>query len=150
MARNGARAPERGLGRYRARPWLLDIPVRGAPVTPNLLGWLEALLTVFTGSGLPEDEWLSTAILLDGYARTSASLARGLDDGPLTPVQSAEMTGFLYPLLAERGYPILARMLAAQEYADSSPAPDIEYGLNRILDGLTAQVAGYSPARDQR
>jgi AcrR family transcriptional regulator len=136
--------------RYRARPWLLDIPVRGAPVTPNLLGWLEALLTVFTGSGIPEDEWLSAALLLDGYARTSAGLARGMDEGPLTPVQSAEMTGFLYPLLAERGYPILASMLAAQEYADSSPEPDIEYGLNRILDGLAAQVAGYSAERDQR
>lgn len=84
--RAGAGAWTRALfGRYRARPWLLDIPVRGAPVTPNLLGWLEALLTVFTGSGLPEDEWLSTAILLDGYARTSASLARGLDAGPLAP-----------------------------------------------------------------
>lgn len=136
--------------RYRARPWLLDIPVRGAPVTPNMLGWLEALLTVFTGSGIPEDEWLSAAILLDGYARTSAGLARGMDEGPLAPVQSAEMTGFLYPLLAERGYPILASMLARQEYADSSPEPDIEYGLNRILDGLAAQVAGYSPERDQR
>lgn len=149
--RAGAGAWTRALfGRYRARPWLLDIPVRGAPVTPNLLAWLETLLTVFTGSGIPEDEWLSAALLLDGYARTSAGLARGLDEGPLTPVQSAEMTGFLYPLLAERGYPILARMLAAQEYADSSPEPDIEYGLNRILDGLAAQVAGYSPERDQR
>jgi len=136
--------------RYRARPWLLDIPVRGAPVTPNLLGWLETLLTVFTGSGIPEDEWLSAALLLDGYARTSAGFARGMDEGPLSPVQSAEMTGFLYPLLTERGYPILAGMLAAQEYADSSPEPDIEYGLNRILDGLAAQVAGYSSERDQR
>ncbi len=149
--REGAGAWTRALfERYRTRPWMLDIPVRGAPVTPNLLGWLEALLSVFTGSGIPEDEWLSSAILLDGYARTSAGLARGLDEGPLTPVQSAEMTGFLYPLLAERGYPILARMIAAQEYADSSPEPDIEYGLNRILDGLAVRVAGYSPERDQR
>lgn len=60
------------------------------------------------------------------------------------------MTGFLYPLLVERGYPILAGMLAAQVYADRSPEPDIEYGLNRILDGLTTQAAGYSPERDQR
>jgi AcrR family transcriptional regulator len=138
------------FGRYRERPWLLDIPTRGAPVTPNLLCWVETLLTVFTGSGLPEDEWLSTAILLSGYARESAKLARDLDEGPLIPVQSAEMTGFLYPLLTERGYPILARMLAAQEYADSSPEPDIEYGLHRILDGLAAQIDGYSPERDQR
>ena len=139
--REGAAAWTRALfDRYRARPWLLDIPVRGAPVTPNLLRWLERLLTVLSGSGLAEGEWLSSAILLDGYARTTAMLARDLDGGSTTPVQSAEVTGFLYPLLSERGFPILASMLAAQQYADSSPDPDIDYGLARILDGLAVRV----------
>jgi AcrR family transcriptional regulator len=140
--RAGAAAWTRALyGRYRTRPWLLDIPVRGAPVTPNLLRWVESLLGVLARSGLPDDEWLSSAVLLDGYARTSAMLARDLDRPNETPVQSSEVTGFLYPLLSERGFPLLAEMLAAQRYADSSPEPDIEFGLDRILDGIAARIA---------
>ncbi len=50
------------------------------------------------------------------------------------------MTGFLYPLLAERGYPLLAAMLAGGEYADSPVEPDVEFGLNRILDGIERLV----------
>jgi hypothetical protein len=52
---------------------------------------------VLARSGLPDEEWLSSAILLDGYARTSAMLARDLDRPNETPVLSAEVTGFLYP-----------------------------------------------------
>ena len=38
---------------YAERPWLLDVPIRGAPVTPNLLHWVETLLAV-TGRYRPE------------------------------------------------------------------------------------------------
>ncbi|HVX42730.1 MAG TPA: helix-turn-helix domain-containing protein, partial [Mycobacteriales bacterium] len=32
------------IGRYRRHPWMLDIPIHGAPITPNSLGWVEVLL----------------------------------------------------------------------------------------------------------
>ncbi|WP_291415911.1 TetR/AcrR family transcriptional regulator C-terminal domain-containing protein [Actinophytocola sp.] len=104
-------------------------------------------MTVLSGAGLAEEDWLSSAILLDGYARTTAALARDLDESPATPVQSAEVTGFLHPLLSERDFPVLAAMPAARQYADSSPEPDISYGLDRILDGLEARIAGGTGAQ---
>jgi AcrR family transcriptional regulator len=130
------------IARYRAHPWLVDLPVRGAPVTPNLLAWLESLLGVLRATGLPAGDQLSCATLLDGYARSVAGLARDLAASDRTPVQSPEVVGFLYPLLAERGYPLVAGMLAGGEYVDSPADPDIEFGLNRILDGIDRLVEG--------
>jgi AcrR family transcriptional regulator len=124
------------IARYGERPWLLKIPVRGAPITPNLLRWLESLLGVFAGSGLAERDWLSCAVLLDGYARSMATLASDLVDP--APVQS--MTGFLYPLLHDRGFPITAALLAAGQYEDGPVGPDIDFGLARILDGIELRI----------
>jgi AcrR family transcriptional regulator len=130
------------IARYRAHPWLVDLPIRGAPVTPNLLAWLESLLGVLSMTGLPAGDQLSSATLLDGYARNIAGLARDLATSERTPVQSPEVVGFLYPLLAERGYPLVAGMLMGGDYADSPAGPDIEFGLNRILDGIDRLVVG--------
>lgn len=146
--RMGAAAWVRALiARYQARPWLLDLPVRGAPVTPNLLGWLESLLTVLAGTGLTAGDHLSCATLLDSYARSTAALAKDLATSAATPVQSAEVVGFLYPLLAERGYPRLAGMLTSGAYTDSPTGPDVEFGLNRILDGIEQLIAEQSRER---
>jgi AcrR family transcriptional regulator len=134
------------IGRYRARPWLTDLPVRGAPVTPNLLGWLETLLRALAETGLPPGDQLSCAILLDSYARSAAALANDLVASDATPVQSAEVTAFLYPLLADRGYPLIAQMLTHGEYADTPVDPDLEFGLIRTLDGIEQLVNGQRPA----
>jgi AcrR family transcriptional regulator len=130
------------LDRFRAHPWLLDLPVRGAPVTPNLLGWLEKLLESMTKTGLPMPDILGCAVLLDGYARSVAKLARDLRETTTPPVQSAAVASFLRPLLAERGYPILASMMSGGQYEDDDELPeaDVEFGLTRILDGIEVQV----------
>lgn len=142
--RAGAAAWARALiARYRARPWLTDLPVRGAPVTPNLLGWLESLLGALTGTGLSAGDLLSCATLLDSYARSAAGLANDLATSDAPPVQSAEVTAFLYPLLADRGYPLIAEMLMGGEYADTPAGPDLEFGLTRILDGIERLVLSH-------
>lgn len=144
--RAGAAAWVRALiDRYRTRPWLTDLPVRGAPVTPNLLGWLESLLRALTETGLRSGDLLSCAILLDSYARSAATLANDLAASDATPVQSAEVTAFLYPLLAGRGYPLIAEMLMGGEYADSPVDPDLEFGLTRTLDGIEQLVTRQRP-----
>jgi AcrR family transcriptional regulator len=135
------------IARYQARPWLTDLPVRGAPVTPNLLGWLESLLRALAATGLPPGDQLSCAILLDSYARSAAALAGDLTASDATPVQSAEVTAFLYPLLAERGYPLIAEMLTNGEYEDSPVGPDLEFGLIRTLDGIERLVEERRTAR---
>jgi len=130
------------LDRFRVHPWLLDLPVRGAPVTPNLLGWLEKLLDSMSKTGLPMPDILGCAVLLDGYARSVAKLARDLHETTTPPVQSAAVASFLQPLLVERGYPILASMMSGGQYEDDAELPeaDVEFGLTRILDGIDVQI----------
>jgi AcrR family transcriptional regulator len=54
------------VARTRVHPWLLDIPVRGVPLTPNVLSWLEVLLDALTDTGLDPADKLACATLLDG------------------------------------------------------------------------------------
>ena len=135
------------IERYHERPWLLSIPVRGAPVTPNLLRWLEVLLAGMAHSGLRDGDKLGCALLLDGYARGTAALSRDLREAGTPPVQSSAVTEFLQPRLSARGYPILATMLAGGRYEDTPADHDVEFGLGRILDGIDALIA-QSPRRD--
>jgi AcrR family transcriptional regulator len=133
--RSGAQAWTRAvLGGYRGRPWLLDIPIRGGPATPNLAAWLEALLRALAGTGLSHAQTLGCAVLLDGFARSTAMLARNLPaDG--AAAQAEAMAAFLEPRLRERGLPLLAGIIAARDYAGTAD-DTIDFGLTRILDGM--------------
>jgi AcrR family transcriptional regulator len=124
------------IDRYRSRPWLAHLPIRGAPVTPNMLGWLESLLGALDRTSLPPGDQLSCATLLDSYARSTAALIHDLTTSNSAPVQSADVFAFLHPRLADHGYPLIARMLSSGIYADSPAGPDPEFGLTRLLDGI--------------
>jgi AcrR family transcriptional regulator len=125
---------------YAVRPWLLDVPINGAPVTPNLLRWVEALLQALDCTGLSRHDNLGCLMLLDGYARNYASLARQLDASANTPVQAEQVGRFLVPRLIEGGYPMLTALYTNQEYEDGLD-DDLEFGLTRILDGIAVLIA---------
>lgn len=125
---------------YAERPWLLDVPIRGAPVTPNLLRWVEVMLTALAGTGLSQHDNLGCLMLLDGCARNYANLARQLGASDNTPVQAEQVGRFLVPRLIEGGYPMLTAMYTNQEYEDGLD-DDLEFGLARILDGIEVLIA---------
>jgi AcrR family transcriptional regulator len=129
------------VDRCDVHPWLCDLPIRGAPLTPNLLGWAEAILKVLTGAGLSPTESLSCALLLDGYARRIASARRDVRDSATTSVQPAAVTRFLEPRLNELGYSTLAALMAGNEYSDEIQDDDVTFGLDRILDGIDVLIA---------
>jgi AcrR family transcriptional regulator len=129
------------VDRCDVHPWLCDLPIRGAPMTPNLLGWAEAILRVLTGAGLSPSESLSCALLLDGYARRTASARRDVRESATTSVEPAAVARFLEPRLHELGYSILASLMAGNEYTDEVHEDDVTFGLNRILDGIAVLIA---------
>ncbi|GCD96107.1 TetR/AcrR family transcriptional regulator [Embleya hyalina] len=129
------------IDRCDVHPWLCDLPVRGAPVTPNLLDWTEAILKVLTGAGLTPTEALRCAFVLDGYARQIGGMRRDLRYSTATPAQSDTMTRFLLPRLRERGHSVLASMMDGNEYTDDVVDDDVTFGLDRILDGIGVLVA---------
>ena len=126
---------------YAERPWLLDFPVRGAPVTPNIMRWMEVMLQALAGTGLSQHDNLGCLVLLDGYARNYGNLARQLAAAENTPVQAEHVGRFLVPRLMAGGYPMLTSLYTNQEYEDGLD-DDLEFGLTRILDGIQVLIEG--------
>lgn len=128
------------VDRCDVHPWLCDLPIRGAPMTPNLLGWAEAILRALTGAGLSPTESLSCALLLDGYARRIAGARRDVRDSGTSSVEPAAVTRFLEPRLHELGYSVLAALMAGDQYTDEIHDADVAFGLDRILDGIDVLI----------
>ncbi|MEV0623404.1 TetR/AcrR family transcriptional regulator [Nonomuraea sp. NPDC050404] len=128
------------IARALAHPWVLDVPVHTAPVTPHLVGWLECFLEGMADAGLGEQDTLGCALLLDGYARSVANLAHSLNQSGRAKATSAALE-FLLPLLGDRGYPRTAALMTNMAYIeDDLPQGDVEFGLNRILDGIETLI----------
>ena len=134
---------------YRRRPWLLDVPVR-APVTPNAMRWLEALLRALRDTPLDVVERVQCATLLDGHARAMATLGRDLS--PAEAAYPPALVARILPLLAEGGSTELVGFFAAiaetgkpDEPAGSSVDEEADFGLERILDGIAVLIAQRSP-----
>lgn len=54
-------------------------------------------------------------------------------------MQSTAVHGFL-PLLREHGYPVLAAIMAGDDYSDDLDEDDLTFGLTRILDGIDVLI----------
>lgn len=123
------------LGRYRARPWLLDLPSRGSAITPHRLRWTEQLLAAFSEAGLSDVDALGCALLVADFARATADRlrARADPDSADSEVRAGDVRAFLRPLLVDGGYPHLAALAARGEYPG---AGSVDFGLDRVLDGI--------------
>jgi AcrR family transcriptional regulator len=123
---------------YRARPWLLDLPIAGAPLTPNNLAWLESALTVLARTPLPRADRLSAAILISGQTRWEASIARSyseLSRDGVSREARGRLEGFVYGALATpEAYPVLADTV--RNAGMGGEESTFRFGLDRILDGL--------------
>ena len=128
------------IDRCDVHPWLVDLPVRGAPLTPNMLRWTEVILESFTRAGTSPTEAIQCALLLDIYARRIAAIRRDLIQSTSGSVQSTAVHGFLLPLLREHGYPILAALMAGDDYSDDIDEDALAFGLTRILDGIDVLI----------
>ena len=59
---------------YRDHPWMLEVPVRELPQTPNALAWIDFGLQSLATAGLSGENQLGALLLLDGHARNTARL----------------------------------------------------------------------------
>ncbi|MBN6041902.1 TetR/AcrR family transcriptional regulator [Amycolatopsis sp. 195334CR] len=124
------------LDRCRRHPWLIELPVRGGPTTPNMLRWLEVFLEAMADTGLAAEDVLGCVLLVDGWVRSTAALVRDVRES-----EQEALNEFLQPLLRERGYPRVAEVLSGADYGEEGMRDtDVEFGLNRILDGIEALI----------
>jgi AcrR family transcriptional regulator len=127
--------------RYEVHPWILDVPIKGPPVTPSQLLWLEYFIEGVESSGLRDYEMLSSALMLSAYVMAQARLQRdiSLNDGSEANRQFIELAA----ILEARGtYPRVAAMIRSGMFSDDDGDESFEFafGLERILDGIEVLI----------
>jgi AcrR family transcriptional regulator len=137
--------------RYEVHPWILDVPIKGPPVTPSQLLWLEYFIEGVESSGLRDYEMLSSALMLSAYVMAQARLQRdiSLNDGSEANRQFTELAS----ILEARGtYPRVAAMIRSGMFADDDGDESFEFafGLERILDGIEVLITKLRGSTDSR
>jgi AcrR family transcriptional regulator len=141
---------------FRRHPWVLDVPVTGAPVTPASLRALDAGLRALRSTPLDDAEKIATILLLNGYVRNAAGLDRDLAQANTAGTDAAAEVGpgladALRMLVDEVRFPYLRPIVERGTYAAYGTSTfddeeDVGWGLERTLDGIAAYVAAREAA----
>ncbi|RKT84505.1 regulatory protein, tetR family [Saccharopolyspora antimicrobica] len=123
------------LPRFTQHPWVLEATTGPRVPGPNELAWTEAAVAALGGTGLRGSERLDAVVVLVGHVRGIAQQAAA------TSAESVEQqfSSALITLLREHGdrYPSVAAALTDTAGQDEA----LDFGLARILDGLTTLIA---------
>ncbi|MEV5592598.1 TetR/AcrR family transcriptional regulator [Streptomyces sp. NPDC052496] len=132
-------------------PWLLSATMGPRVMGPNELGWTESALTALADTGLNGAEQLDAVVVVNGHIRALAQIATSMGVGSTRTQGAAHgatrnpeqaMSAALNELLAGRSdrYPALTAAVASSAVGDSRDQA-LEFGLERILDGLESYMA---------
>ncbi|WP_223068619.1 TetR/AcrR family transcriptional regulator [Paenibacillus caui] len=139
---------------FRDHPWYCDIPISGVPVTPNNLKIIDWALRSMRTFPLSDYEKLSLVLLLSGYARTFGILERDLNRAMKAGVapdafSGADYSTVLKQMVDPQRFPYLHPVVMSGTYTGENDAEnekiygnDIDFGLERILDGIEHYLAG--------
>ena len=122
---------------YRRHPWGLKVPITAPPLGPNNVAWLDRALEAMAGTGLTEQDKLSSVLLLSGFVRNEATLTA---DFASASGGEQVMPGYgtlLSQITSADEFPALHRAIASGALDDEDDI-DLEYrfGLARVLDGI--------------
>jgi AcrR family transcriptional regulator len=136
------------VGVFRKHPWFADIPIAGAPLTPNSLRLVDWVLGTMRECPVSDLEKMGFIMLLSSYARANGILQRDMDLA-LQAGGSEEQFGdygysdVMKQLVKKEEYPDLYPVVQSGAYtgeADSSLDDDLDFGLERILDGIAVYL----------
>jgi AcrR family transcriptional regulator len=140
--------------RAQLHPWILQIGTHRPPLGPNVLARVEATLRAVDGLGLSELDMDQVTSLVGDYVRgavRAALDAREIEQATgMTDEQWWAMnTPLLEGLVDPERYPTTVRIGEAYK-SGRMPPPDqernFEFGLQRVLDGVAAFIAGRQAA----
>ncbi|MFF5989364.1 TetR/AcrR family transcriptional regulator [Prauserella flavalba] len=142
----------RGLwAMYRLHPWALEARVSAPPIGPGQLAWFEAALRPLTHAGLTGGELISTVMFLLGAVRELAGISFGLEQSRARAgISAAESEAGYDAVLREFAdpgrFPSLAKLVGEGAFApsgldDEAVDLDLDFGVQRVLDGVEAYVA---------
>lgn len=135
---------------YVRHPWVLDIPIRGMPSTPNSSAWMDAGLRALRDTPLTPEERVSVLLLVTGQARWTGIVLAGY-------ARAARESGLSDDELTRREDGLFRALVTADEYPDLRAAIDagvflddldpFTFGLERALDGVAAYMAAAGEGR---
>ncbi|GAA2489940.1 TetR/AcrR family transcriptional regulator [Actinocorallia cavernae] len=124
---------------YAAHPWLLTATaLRRRVLGPRQLRWLDAALAALEPTGLDGAQRHRVFLLLIGLVRNVAQQQADHEEE-----QSAEWDRLAADLLARHAerFPALTKAIADGAFQPDGIDP-LEFGLDRILDGVEAAITG--------
>ncbi|GAA2010224.1 TetR/AcrR family transcriptional regulator [Microbacterium ulmi] len=130
--------------RYLEHPWVLEIPLSGAPATPNSAAWMDAGLRALADTPLSPEERLAAMLLVTGHARWAGTIIADYErtqrDEGRAPADLARREDALFrELISADAYPHLRAAIDAGVFLDDSDP--FAFGLARSLDGLATYIA---------
>ena len=134
------------LAVLRRHRWLVRVPISGPPLMPNQVLWFEHGLRCLRDTRLPEPEKPAVLLLVNGFVRNQATLEADLLQSAQASGVALEDAGAAYGRLlgsladSER-FPAIHALLAARAFdPPGTPADGVQFGLDRILDGIEVLV----------
>ena len=129
---------------YLEHPWLLDIPIASMAVTPHNLAWFEAGLEVLSATPLTYDEKTSVVLAIQAQTRWEGAVRRGR--GPAGDAEPGSRDGALLASLVTREeFPAVFDAMREGALTLESIDDPSTFGVDRVLDGVDAFLAGRSP-----
>jgi len=134
------------LAILRRHRWLVRVPISGPPLMPNQVLWFERGLQCLRTTRLPEAEKPAVLLLVNGFVRNEATLEADLMDAAHASGVALEHAGAAYgrllgSLAAPERFPAIHAVLAARAFdPPGTTADDVQFGLDRILDGIDVLV----------
>ncbi|GMA24087.1 hypothetical protein GCM10025864_18460 [Luteimicrobium album] len=128
-----------------AHPWYLDIPVQGAPLTPNNLRIVESGLRALRDTPLDQEEKMSVILLASNYGKSAAQLERDLARAVEAAGGNDEVLGGAYvavlrDLVDGERFPYLRPLVETGAYVGEGQIDDGAFGLERLLDGVQTYI----------
>jgi AcrR family transcriptional regulator len=126
---------------FQRHPWALRLVSTHPLMGPNRLGWLEAALGALAGTGLGDADLFEAVNLVDRYVRGTAqglvaTAARG--SAVSHEVWKASHRALVDRIAHDARFPLLNRLWST---AMGSTPDLLEFGLQRVLDGLEVEIA---------
>ena len=129
---------------FRDHPWFGDIPIRGIPITPNNLYFVDWMLRIMRNFPLVDYEKMSIVLLISNYARSVGLVHRDMDLAVQSGSSPEEFSGSYYGealkhLVKPDQFPdlypvVMSGVYTGENELDNPVGNDFDFGLERILD----------------
>ncbi|MWC30265.1 TetR/AcrR family transcriptional regulator [Paenibacillus sp. MMS18-CY102] len=132
------------VGVFRDHPWYGDIQIKSVPLTPSNLQVIDWMLRIMRDFPLNDFEKMSFLLLASSYSRACGLIMRDIVRAEREGISAEAFSGVGYgdalkQLVTRERFPDLYPVLMSGAYTDEADNPinnDLEFGLERILDGI--------------